>query len=108
MKIGSYPNPLVPALASAIVPFETPLAMNGSFPGAMNPMQHSNLARLSLMPLIRLRMPSQPTVLKTYEEYTPGNPLRDSTNRPEPSIMSGFPDGPKSHWRPGRKGNAQD
>jgi len=38
----------------------------------------------------RFRIPLFPIVLKTYEEYGPGNPSIESMNKPSSSIMIGF------------------
>lgn len=38
----------------------------------------------------RSRIPSFPIVLKTYDEYGPGKPSRESMNNPSSSMISGF------------------
>lgn len=38
----------------------------------------------------RFKIPLLPIVLNTYEEYGPGNPFKESMNKPSSSIMIGF------------------
>ena len=86
MKIGSYPQPL-PFCVLEILP-SIFASKDLEFLSSQKEMIETNFAFLFCFKSCKI--PLLPMVLKTYEEYGPGNPHSESMKSPSSSTIIGF------------------